>query len=130
MYNDQIQKFRRQKLRKNQTEAEKILWEKVRNRKLSDLKFYRQYSIGPYILDFFCPKTRVGIELDGEQHKEAKEYDKEREFFLEKAGVHIIRFWNQEIINNLEGVLKNITNSNARNPSLAIREGPSEAKSG
>lgn len=130
MYNDQIQKIRRQKLRKNQTEAEKILWEKVRNRKLDGLKFYRQYSIGPYILDFFCPKTRVGIELDGEQHKEAKEYDKERKFFLEKSGVHIIRFWNQEIINNLENVLENITNSNARNPSLVIREGPSEAKSG
>jgi very-short-patch-repair endonuclease len=110
MYNDQLQKFRRRQLRKNPTEAEKILWQEVRGKKINNLRFHRQYSTGPYILDFFCPKIRLGIELDGEQHKEAKEYDKERKFFLDKAGVHIIRFWNQEVISNLKSVLENITN--------------------
>lgn len=118
MYNDQIQKSRRQQLRKNQTEAEKVLWEKVRGRRLNDLKFYRQYSIGPYILDFFCPKIRLGIELDGSQHKEAVEYDQERKFFLEKAGVHIIRFWNSEVLNNIENVLEKIAEIQRSTPPL------------
>ena len=81
MYNDQIQKLRRRELRKNQTEAEKLLWNKIRNRQLNNFKFYRQYSAGPYILDFFCPEIRLAIELDGEEHKDRREYDKERENF-------------------------------------------------
>ncbi len=109
MYNDQINKSRRKRLRINSTEAEKILWGKVRNRKLKNLKFYRQYSVGPYILDFVCPKLRLGIELDGEQHKENKEYDEEREIFLNKAGVHVLRFWNNEILSNIDNVLEKIT---------------------
>jgi len=85
MYNDQLQKNRRQELRKNQTEAEDILWQNIRNRKINSLKFYRQYGIGPYILDFFCAEVRLAIELDGEQHKDAVEYDQERE------GLHEVR---------------------------------------
>ena len=113
MYNDQIQKVRRRELRKEQTEAEKILWLYIRNRQVSSLKFYRQYSIGPYILDFFCPKIRLAIELDGNQHKDAKEYDIERETFLKDKNIKVIRFWNNEVLNDLENVLK-IIRQNAR----------------
>lgn len=108
MYNDQRQKLRRQELRKNQTEAEKVLWNRIRNRQLNNLKFHRQYSVGPYILDFFCPEIRLCIELDGQQHKEAVEYDKEREEFLKGQDITTIRFWNNEIQDNLGNVLKNI----------------------
>jgi very-short-patch-repair endonuclease len=108
MYNDQIQKPTRSKLRKIQTPEEKILWDKLRNKKFGGFKFYRQYGVGPYILDFFCPKTRLAIELDGEIHKEKVEYDRERKLFIEDVGIYILRFWNREISDNLEKVLLKI----------------------
>lgn len=113
MYNDQIQRERRRELRINQTKAEKIVWQAIRNRQLNNLKFIRQYSAGPYILDFFCPEIRLAIELDGEQHKNALEYDIERERFLKDKDIRVIRFWNREIFNNIESVLK-IINKNAK----------------
>lgn len=100
-------------MRKNQTEAESILWQKIRGRKLNNLKFHRQYSAGPYILDFFCPEIRLAIELDGDQHKDAVEYDKERESFLRDKNIRTIRFWNREVIKNLENVLR-IIKENAK----------------
>lgn len=108
MYNDQSQKDRRRELRKNQTPAENALWQRLRGRKLNGLKFYRQYSIGPYILDFFCPQMRLAIELDGEQHKDSKEYDKERDVLLRKADIQTIRFWNGEVMSEMEKVLEKI----------------------
>lgn len=108
-YNNQNQKQRRQELRKNQTEAEKILWKKIRNRQLNSLKFYRQYSVGPYILDFFCPTIRLCIELDGHQHENEREYDNERENFLNDKDIATIRFWNDEVIENINNVIWRIT---------------------
>jgi|SRR3989344_1015922 len=109
-FNNKILRDRRRELRINQTETEKKLWELVRNRRLSGHKFCRQYSIGGYILDFYCPKLRLGIELDGSQHgtEETVAYDKDREKILEASNVQIIRFWNDEIINNIEKVLEKI----------------------
>ena len=109
LYNSQNQKQRRQNLRKNQTEAEKMLWDKIRNRQINSLKFYRQYSVGPYILDFFCPTTRLSIELDGHQHENATEYDRERENFLKDKDIVTIRFWNNEVLENINNVLWKIT---------------------
>lgn len=106
MYNDKIQKIRRRELRKNQTEVEKLLWERLRDRQLNKLKFRRQYSVGPYILDFFCADKRLAIELDGEQHKDAKEYDRERENYLKNKDIKILRFWNGELENDVEEVLR------------------------
>lgn len=60
----------RRKLRSNETETEKILWNKLRSRRLGGYKFTRQYSVGPYIIDFYCPQCRFGVELDGSQHDE------------------------------------------------------------
>ncbi len=108
MYNDQPQKFRRRQLRKNPTEAERILWQEVRGKKIGNVRFHRQYSIGPYILDFFCPTFRLAIELDGSQHKDEKEYDKERDLFLKDKGITTIRFWNEEVTKNLAEVLEKI----------------------
>ncbi len=106
MYNDQLQKDRRRELRKNQTEAEKIFWQEIRNRKVNNLKFLRQYSVGPYILDFFCPEIRLAIELDGKQHENAREYDVERELFLKSKDIRTIRFWNEKILKDIKNVLK------------------------
>ena len=100
-------KSRRKALRRNQTPAEKLLWEKLKNHQFYGYKFFRQYSVGPFILDFYCPKMKVGIELDGGHHalRENEVYDIERSQFLESKSVFIVRFWNHEVIQNLDGVL-------------------------
>jgi very-short-patch-repair endonuclease len=110
-FNNKLLKERRKELRVNQTEAEGKLWEKLCNRKLNGFKFYRQYSIGGYIIDFYCPKIRIGIELDGNQHQEkgAKLYDKNRERELEAHNIRIVRFWNSEVENYIEKVLEKIS---------------------
>jgi very-short-patch-repair endonuclease len=93
-------------LRKKQTEAEKKLWSIVRNRQLGGIKFRRQFSIGRYILDFYCPEYMVGIEADGGQHYEDKgrEGDKIRTKELKELGVEIIRFSDREVLTNIDGV--------------------------
>ena len=109
-YNHPKLKKRRQELRRSQTEVEKILWQRLRNRKIKGLKFFRQYSIGPYIADFYCPEIRLAIELDGGQHseKDAQLYDQERTDYLNANNVKVARYWNSEVINNIEGVLNDI----------------------
>lgn len=108
--NDSALKDRRSELRKSQTEVEKALWGKLRNRQLAGIKFYRQYSVGSYILDFYSPKQKLAIELDGGQHAEQdnREYDEIRSEYLRSQGVEVMRFWNNEVIENMEGVLHKI----------------------
>jgi very-short-patch-repair endonuclease len=103
-------KSRRQELRKKQTDAEKALWQKLRGKQLKNLKFFRQYSIGPFILDFYCPQKYLGVELDGGGHasEEGRAYDEEREQYLKSMNVRIIRFWNHDILKNLDAVLEKI----------------------
>ncbi len=98
------------KLRKNSTPQEIIFWSRVRAKRFKGLKFKRQYSLEKYIVDFICLEKKLIIELDGWQHKEENQerYDKERTEFLEKLGFRIIRFWNNEINDNLEGVFLKI----------------------
>ena len=98
------------KLRRDQTEAEKRLWSILRNRQLSGVKFRRQYPIGKYILDFYAPEYRLGIEADGGQHYEddVREKDDIREKELSMVGVEIIRFNDSEILRNIEGVCESI----------------------
>lgn len=100
---------RRRELRKNQTKHEEILWQQIRNRKFG-IKFRRQYSIGGYVLDFYCPEIKLVIELDGEQHskKENFLYDKERTEYLKILGCNVLRFKNVELEKNIEEVLVKI----------------------
>ena|SRR3989344_3509252 len=100
---------RRRELRKEQTPQEKLLWECVRNRKFG-FKFRRQYSVGGYILDFYCPEIKLVIELDGEQHHEKENllYDQERTEYLGVLGCTVLRFKNIELKENLENVILRI----------------------
>jgi very-short-patch-repair endonuclease len=91
-------------LRHEETKAEKMLWKELRNKKLG-VKFRRQHPLDKFILDFYAPEIKLGIELDGSSHKDNKEYDKLRTEYFESLGIKIIRFWNLEIENNLEEVL-------------------------
>ncbi len=103
-----LTKFARQ-LRKKQTDAEKILWQCLRNRQLKGNKFRRQFQIGNYIVDFVCLEKRLIIELDGGQHANNKK-DLERNIFLKSKGYKIIRIWDNELLVNKESVLEMIQN--------------------
>ncbi len=94
-------------LRKEETEAEKILWKELRNNKLR-VKFRRQHPIEKFILDFYAPKIKLAIELDGSIHKENKEYDKARTEYLKSKNIQVIRFWNSEIEKDLDKSLEKI----------------------
>ena len=111
IYNKTILKERRRELRHNQTDAEKALWKHLRNKSFRGLKFFRQYSVSAYIIDFYCPEYKIAAELDGGQHaeKENKEYDRARTANLASLGIKIIRFWNNDVLRNIEGVLEEIT---------------------
>ena len=108
--NNPTLKQRRRELRRNQTEAEKALWGNLRNKQFYGLKFFRQYSIGPYILDFYCPSMKLGVELDGGQHNEceSKEYDAARSEYLKAQGIEVIRFWDHEVLLEMESVLSEL----------------------
>lgn len=94
----------RKSLRKNITHEEEILWYELMNNKLI-YKFRRQHSIGNFIADFFCPDKKLIIELDGSQHLDNKEYDEERTNYFKSLDIKVIRFWNNEVNQNIDGVL-------------------------
>jgi len=93
-------------LRKNATEAEKLFWQKIRNKQLAGIKFRRQQPIGPYVVDFVSFEKGLVIELDGGQHAVDKEKDRERDLWLNSRGLEVLRFWNNEVFENMEGVLE------------------------
>ena len=95
-------------LRKTSTEAEKRLWSSLIDRRLNNFKFNRQFIIEPYIVDFICREEMLIIEIDGGQHNEQVEYDKERTYFLEEMSYRVLRFWNNEVLTNHENVLEAI----------------------
>ena len=97
-------------LRKNMTKQERILWQFLRKKTINNLKFRRQYPIGNYIVDFICNEKKLIIEIDGGQHNKNKNiiHDQERTKYLENKGYKVIRFWNYDIDNNIEGVYQEI----------------------
>src|SRR5439155_169693 len=94
-------------LRHHQTDAENLLWRHIRGRRLQEFRFKRQKVIGEYIVDFYCAKAGLIIELDGGQHAEdsAIKYDQERTSFLQEQSFRVIRFWNNEVLSKTEDVL-------------------------
>lgn len=109
IYNKSNYKKRRRTLRKLQTMAEKIVWKELRNRQLNGYKFVRQYSVGKYILDFYCAQKRLALELDGSQHLEdpkAVAHDQKRTKYLESENIKVIRVTNNDAIANTVGMLE------------------------
>ncbi len=96
------------RLRRDSTDPESTLWNLIRNRQLLGFKFRRQVPVGKYIADFACLERKLIIELDGGQHQEQTDYDTERTEWLESQGYNVIRFWNSEIQEEIEGVLDKI----------------------
>lgn len=96
-------------LRQRSTNAEHILWQKLRNRHLNGYKFRRQTPVGVYIADFNCVHLKIIVEIDGGQHAEQKDYDSVRTEFLESHGYKVVRFWNNDVLTNIEGVLETLT---------------------
>ena len=94
------------------TQAEKLLWQELRNRKIQNQRFLRQFSISSYVLDFYCPNLRLAIEVDGATHNTSDEieYDKIRQSEIESLGIMFLRFNNEEIFKDIYKVLEKIEN--------------------
>ena len=105
-------------LRKDMTNAEIKLWSKLRNKQVNGVHFYRQKNIGNYIVDFYCPRARLIIEVDGSQHfiEEEKSADRIRDTYLSKLGFTVMRFNNNEVLTHIDGVVESIYNFLVQNP--------------
>lgn len=120
-------------LRRRFTDAELKLWNHLRGRQIGGEKFRRQQPLGRYVVDFVCLEKKLIVEVDGGQHA-APEYDRERTLWLESEGFRVIRFWNNEVLKDQEGVLdaiyKELKNSPSPQPSPLKGEGERLAKAG
>jgi very-short-patch-repair endonuclease len=101
-------------LRKRSTDAERSLWRHLRSKQIEGLKFKRQEPIGKYIVDFVCSEKSIVIEVDGGQHSES--VDSERDAWLRSQGFTVLRFWNHEVLANIEGVLDMTLRTCSRRP--------------
>ena len=102
------------RLRRDETDAERKLWMRLRDRQMNGAKFRRQQPIGRYIVDFFCSECRLVIELDGGHHADQIQADKRRTELLNKAGYRVLRFWDNEVLTSIDAVLERI--ADAMNP--------------
>ncbi len=108
---DERTRDRARELRREMTDAERLLWAHIRRRQVFGHRFRRQQPIGRYIVDFVCLEKRVIVELDGGQHMEQETYDAERTRWLEGRGYRVLRFWNNQVFDEIEGVLKVISDA-------------------
>ena len=108
-YNPKLKNLARS-LRKNMTDSEKLLWSKLRKKQILGIQFYRQKPIANYIIDFYAPKIKLAIEIDGSQHYETnhKQKDEERDCYLGKLDILVLRFNSREVLKNIEGVVEKI----------------------
>jgi very-short-patch-repair endonuclease len=108
-------------LRANATEAEQKLWSKLRKRQLHGFQFRRQYSIGPYFAYFFCLKAKLVIEVDGSQHADREAQDERRSALMHTKGYRVLRFWNFEVMSNVESVVERIAEVLRKTPRTGKR---------
>ncbi len=105
-------------LRKQQTFVENIMWGRLRSRQIAGTKFRRQQPIGKYVVDFISFEKKLIVELDGGQHASQRDKDKTRENFLISQGFKVLRFWNNEVLENVEGVMETIRLNCTSHPPL------------
>lgn len=119
-YNKNLKQYSRE-LRKEMTNAEILLWTKIKSKQLKNYQFYRQKIIGDFIVDFYCPKAKLIIELDGGQHYsvEGKQKDLQRDTYLTSLDLKVLRFSDNEVFSNLGGVLEKIWMDLLQNPPLS-----------
>ena len=118
------------RLRRTQTDAERKLWTRLRDRQVNGCKFRRQQPIGRFVVDFFCPEHRLVIELDGGQHASQVKADRRRTEFLTKAGYRVLRFWDNDVLTEPASVLLKIADElNHPSPLLSPSRGEGEEKS-
>jgi len=113
-------------LRSNMPKGEIILWSKLKNKMLDGYKFRRQYSVGKFVIDFYCPRLKLAIEVDGDSHfsDESEPYDMARQDFIESFGISFLRFTNKEVYENLGEVLAKIENCMQEKSTIeSIRKG-------
>jgi very-short-patch-repair endonuclease len=96
-------------LRSGMTDAERRLWQALRHQQLSNHRFRRQFPIGRFIADFVCIERKIVLELDGGQHQDRVAYDEQRTAYLMENGWRVLRFWNNDVLSNLDGVLSTIS---------------------
>jgi len=107
VFNKPSEKQKRRSLGTGSPRAELLLWSRLRGKQLSRHKFRRQYNIGAYVVDFYCPALRLAIEVDGDSHYQdnARVYDEQRQTFIESFGIRFLRFTNDDVFERLDGVL-------------------------
>ncbi|MFH0804403.1 MAG: endonuclease domain-containing protein [Candidatus Zambryskibacteria bacterium] len=111
IFNQKNNTSKRRTLRNNMTDAEIILWKKLGRKQMLGYKFRRQYSIDKFVVDFYCPKLKLAIEIDGDLHyqsNEIEDYDANRQILISTFGISFLRFQNPEIYKNIDGVLRTI----------------------
>ena len=104
------------RLRRDQTDAERVLWFRLRDRRLNRLKFRRQMPLKGYVVDFCCESARLIIELDGGRHSACSDADAKRTADLESFGYVVLRFWNNDVLSNIDGVLESIVATASQEP--------------
>ena len=124
----------KRRLRSNMTGPETRLWSRLRARQLQGLKFRRQHGIGPYIVDFYCPEQSLVIEVDGDSHADADQIvkDQRRDRYFQSLGLRVIRYINDDILKNLDGVLEDLAerlSSGSTSPRPSLRRRGKEAES-
>jgi very-short-patch-repair endonuclease len=110
IYTRKNEQEKRRYLRNNMPKSEVLLWEKLKNKQMNGERFLRQYSVDHYVLDFYCPRLKLAIEVDGDSHfiGNAQEYDKERQSYIEALGIRFLRFTNTDVCKNIDGVCQTI----------------------
>ncbi|MCH7625184.1 MAG: endonuclease domain-containing protein [Chloroflexi bacterium] len=109
-FNRVSEKEKRRSLRNNMPKAETVIWSKLKGRQLLGYKFRRQYSVDRYIVDFYCPEMKLAVEIDGDSHfqNDVENNEKYRQAFIESFGVQFLRFTNEDVFKNLDGVIETV----------------------